>query len=244
MRRPFLCALLVAATTTSLACDAIIASNAGKQAEGQTEESASPAEGDKPAAMAANVQASVDVQLKPDALDLETVTFLIKKGKVKDAAALEKQLNDPKEKLHSIDIDGDGKLDKLQIVEIKQPGDEIVFELHVIPSSKKEKDNTLVVAFIDFAPDKATKTLVVKATYAPCVVGHDTIVFDYTTPIVVENNTIVVTGGPAFYGWLFSVRPVYVSVIVIDAPSVHIHKHKHKHKHKGKWKGKGKWHWH
>ncbi|MBZ5708835.1 hypothetical protein [Nannocystis pusilla] len=233
MRRAFLCALIVAATTSSLACDAVIAA--------QSKDQPVPEE---PAAMAAvKVQADVDVQLKPEVLDLETVNYLIKKGKVKDAEALEKQLNNPKEKLHSIDIDGDGKLDKLQIVEVKKPNDEIVFELHVIPSSKKEKDNTLIVAFIDFAPDKTTNTLVVKATYAPCVVGHDTIVYDYNVPIVVQNDTIVVTGGPAFYGWLFAVRPAYVGVIVIDVPTVHIHKHKHKHKGKWKGKGKGKWHW-
>lgn len=55
--------------------------------------------------------------------------------------------------------------------------------------------------------------LVVKATYAPIIIGYDTIVYDYTVPIVVTNDTIVVTGGVGFYGWLYTVhRPSYYGV--------------------------------
>src|SRR5688572_10628806 len=82
MRSPFLCALVVAATTSSLACDAVIAA----QSKGQP----APAGADQAAMAAVNVQTNVDVQIKPEALDLETVNYLIKKGKVKDAEALEK----------------------------------------------------------------------------------------------------------------------------------------------------------
>lgn len=232
MRSSVLRVLVAAAITSALACDAAI------QANGQ----ATPVEGNSP--MMASAQ--TDGQIKPDELDLESINYLVKKGKVKDAGALEKAINNPKEKLHSVDIDGDGKLDKIQIVEVKKPNDEVVFELHVIPSGKgKDQDRApdVVVAYIDFAPDKASGQMVVKATYAPIVVGHDTIVYDYTVPIVVQNETIVVTDGPAFYGWLFAVRPAYVGVVVVDAPHVII-EHKHKGKHKWKGKGKGKWHWH
>lgn len=238
MRSSLLCVLLAAATTSLSACDAALTAQANAQADGQ----ATPAEAGNAAVMAANVQPSADVQIKPEALDLESINYLMKKGKVKDAAQLEKQINDPKEKLHSIDLDGDGKLDKIQIVEVKKPSDEIVFELHVVPSSKG-KEAEVVVAYVDFVPDKASGTMVVKATYAPVVVGHDTIVYDYSVPIVVQNDVIVVQDGPAFFGWLFAVRPVYVSVIVVDVPVVieHVHKHKHKGK-KHKHKGKGHWH--
>lgn len=183
----------------------------------------------------ASAATTANLKIDPHQLDLESVNYLVKKGKVKDAESLEKVLNNPKEKMHSLDLDGDGKLDKIQIVEVKKPNDEIVFELHVFPSGKgKDKSAEVVVAYIDFAPDKASGQMIVKATYAPCVVGFDTIVYDYTVPIVVQNDVIVVDGGPAFFGWLFSVRPVYIGVVVVDAPVII--------KHKWKGKGKGKWH--
>jgi len=245
-------------------CDAAIIANQRAAAEAEAEaDVAVKAEaggeavvGIEPAADKgdAKVEANVDVkvELKPDALDLETVTYLIKKGKVKDADALEKKINNPKEKLHNIDIDGDGKIDKIQIVEVKQ-GDVIVFELHAIPSKSKDKDAFVIVGYINFTADKTTNVLIVKATYAPIFIGYDTIVYDYTAPIVVKNDVVVVTGGVGFYGWLYAPRPAYVGVIVWDAPSIVIDVHhddcwppghcKHHHKHKHKHKGKGK-HWH
>ncbi|MFY0536241.1 hypothetical protein [Nannocystis pusilla] len=213
-------------------CDAAIIANQRAAAEAEAEaDVAVKAEAGGDAVVAtvvetkdgdAKVVADVDVkvELKPEALDLETVTYLIKKGKVKDANALEKKLNNPKEKLHSIDIDGDGKLDKIQIVEVKE-GDTIIFELHVFPSSKKEKDNFVVVGYVNFTADKTTNVLVVKATYAPVVVGYDTIVYDYNVPIVVKNDVVVVSGGVGFYGWLYAPRPVYVGVIVGRAVDRH-----------------------
>jgi uncharacterized cupredoxin-like copper-binding protein len=230
MRSSVLCVLLAAATTSLTACDAALSASA--QGAAQPSGQATPAEGGSPAVMAAHTQVVTDVQLKPEVLDLESVNYLVKKGKVKDAAQLEKQINNPKEKMHKIDLDGDGKLDKIQIVEVKKPNDEIVFELHVIPS-KKGKEAEVVVAYIDFVPDKASGQMVVKATYAPVVVGYDTIVYDYTVPIVVQNNVIVVQDGPAFFGWLYMVRPAYVGVVIIDAPVIYKHKGKHK------WKGQG-----
>jgi len=245
-------------------CDAAIIANQRAAAEAEAEaDVAVKAEaggeavvGIEPAADKgdAKVEANVDVkvELKPDALDLDTVTYLIKKGKVKDADALEKKINNPKEKLHNIDIDGDGKIDKIQIVEVKQ-GDVIVFELHAIPSKSKDKDAFVIVGYINFTADKTTNVLIVKATYAPIFIGYDTIVYDYTAPIVVKNDVVVVTGGVGFYGWLYAPRPAYVGVIVWDAPSIVIDVHhddcwppghcKHHHKHKHKHKGKGK-HWH
>lgn len=245
-------------------CDAAIIANQRAAAEAEAEadvavkaeaggEAVVAVEADAPkgdAKVAANVD--VKVELKPDALDLETMTYLIKKGKVKDADALEKKINNPKEKLHHIDIDGDGKLDKIQIVEVKQ-GDTIIFELHAFPSGKKDKDNFVIVGYINFTADKTTNVLIVKATYAPVFIGYETIVYDYTAPIVVKNDVVVVSGGIGFYGWLYAPRPAYVGVIVWDAPSIVIDVHhddcwppghcKHHHKHKHKHKGKGK-HWH
>lgn len=203
------------------------------------------------AAPTAVATAEVKAEIKGADLDLESVTYLVKKGKVKNAAELEKKINNRKEKINDIDIDGDGKVDYIKIVEVKKDDGVIVFELHAIPSSTKDESAAVVVAYVNFTPDKATGVLVVKATYAPVVVGHETIVYDYTVPIVVENDTVVVTGGVGFYGWLYAPRPAYVGVVVWGPPVVVVHHegcwppgHCKHGKHKFKGKGKGKWGWH
>lgn len=190
----------------------------------------------------AEVKAEVKVEatIKAETLDLESITYLVKKGKVKDAKALEAKINSPKEKLNDVDLDGDGKIDKIVIVEVKKDDGTIVFELHAVPSKTKKKEEAVVVAIVTFVPDKETNVLIVKATYTPVVIGYDTIVYDYTVPIVVKNDVVVVEGGVGFYGWLYAVhRPAYYGVFVYEVapPPVFVIEVGHGHHHK--WKGKG-----
>ena len=208
------------------------------------------------AAVKADIKA--DVKIEAAAFDLESVSFLVKKGKVKDAKQLEAQINNPKEKINNVDIDGDGKVDKIQVVEIRNEADgSIIFELRAIPSGTKDKDAAVVIATLNFVPDKVTKKLVVKCVYSPIVIGHDTIVFEYFVPIEVNNDVVVVTDSSPFYGWAFTVsRPVYYGVFVYDVappgvivieggcwPPGHCKGWKGKGKYKYKGKGKGKrWH--
>lgn len=240
---------LLLALAAIAGCDAAIVANvheeAAKDAAAQVaieagDKPVAEVKGDAPKAPALAVQATVE----PEALDLESINFLVKKGKVKDAAELEKKINDPKEKLNNVDIDGDGKVDKIAVVEVKN-GDVTVFELKAIPSKTKDKDAAVVVAFIHFEPDTATGKLIIKATYAPVVIGHETLVYTYDIAIAVQGEKIIVVDKNPFFGWFFTVsRPVYVGVFVYDIsppPVIVIHKGKHWHKHK-RHKGKGKWH--
>ena len=259
------------------ACDAALTAKAQQDAEAQAAVEAAAAAKPAPAGttVIAKADVNVDTDAKPDAklavkadvdvkatlepaaFDLESVSFLVKKGKVKDAKQLEAQINNPKEKINNVDIDGDGKVDKIQVVEIRNEVDgSIIFELRAIPSKTKDKDAAVVISIISFVPDKVTKKMVVKCVYSPIIIGHDTIVYDYYVPIEVNNDVIVVVDSSPFYGWAFQVsRPVYYGVFVYDVspPSVIIieggcwppghckgHKYKGKGKHKG---GKGK-HWH
>jgi hypothetical protein len=199
-------------------------------------------------------EVAVKATVEPAAFDLESVSFLVKKGKVKDAPTLEKQINNPKEKINNVDIDGDGKVDKIQVVEIRGEDGVIVFELRAIPSKSKDKDAAILIATIGFTPDKVSQKLVVKAVYAPIVIGYDTIVYDYVVPIEVKGETIVVVDSSPFYGWMFTVsRPVYVGVFVYEVapppvivieggcwPPGHCKGWQGKHKYKGK--GKHGWH--
>jgi hypothetical protein len=208
----------------------------------------------KAAVKAGTTGIKADVKLEAAAFDLESVSYLVKKGKVKDAKQLEAQINNPKEKINNVDIDGDGKVDKIQVVEIRNEADgSIVFELRAIPSSTKDKDAAVVIATLNFVPDKVTKKLVVKCVYSPVVVGYDTIVFEYFVPIEVENDVVVVVDASPFYGWAFTVsRPVYYGVFVYEVapPAVIVIEGGcwppgHCKGWKGKYKGKGKGkHWH
>lgn len=248
-------------------CDAAIQARQAQEAEAQANvvvetktegvaELKAPAKAKADVEVVAKVDVDVEATIKPEALDLESITFLVKKGKVKDAKQLEAQINNPKEKINNVDIDGDGKVDKIQVVEIRNEADgSIIFELRAIPSSTKDKDAAVVIATLNFVPDKVTKKMVVKCVYSPIVVGYDTIVFEYFVPIEVNNDVIVVVDSSPFYGWAFTVsRPVYYGVFVYDVspPSVivieggcwppgHCKGWKGKHKYKGKGKGK---HWH
>jgi hypothetical protein len=245
--------LLSLGAVLTLGCDAaIVASAQGNAApeaqadvlvevkDGEVAEVKAP-KGDA----AVKVDVEVKAEFKTEALDLESITFLVKKGKIKDAKALEKKINTPKEKLNDLDIDGDGKIDKIVIVEVKKDDGSIIFELHAVPSKSKKKEEAVIVAHVYFTPDKTTNVLIVKATYAPIFIGYDTIVYDYTVPIVVKGDVIVVDGGGGFYGWLYtSHRPVYYGsfvYVVAPAPVFVIDVHHGWHG-KGKWKGKGK-HW-
>jgi hypothetical protein len=253
------------------ACDAALQAKAQQDAEAQSAV-ASEAQAKGPAASntvvakadagadadaktAVKATVKADVKLEASAFDLESVSFLVKKGKVKDAKQLEAQINNPKEKINNVDIDGDGKVDKIQVVEIRNEADgSIIFELRAIPSSTKDKDAAVVIATLNFVPDKVTKKLVVKCVYSPIVVGYDTIVFEYFVPIEVENDAVVVVDSSPFYGWAFTVsRPAYYGVFVYEVapppvivieggcwPPGHCKGWKG-HKYKGKGKGK---HWH
>ncbi|HEY0137594.1 MAG TPA: hypothetical protein VGB85_26095, partial [Nannocystis sp.] len=79
---------------TLVACDAAVVASA------QQDEPAAPAavelqkvehseKAAEDAAAAVKVDADVKATIKPEVLDLESINFLVKKGKVKDAAALE-----------------------------------------------------------------------------------------------------------------------------------------------------------
>jgi hypothetical protein len=211
-------------------CDAAIQARQAQEAEAQANvvveakteglaEVKTPVKVEAKADVEVVAKVKVEATLKAETLDLESITYLVKKGKVKDAKALEAKINAPKEKLNDVDLDGDGKIDKIVIFEVKKDDGTIIFELHAVPSKTKKKEEAVVVAIISFVPDKETNVLIVKATYTPVVIGYDTIVYDYTVPIVVKNDVVVVEGGVGFYGWLYATkRPAYYGVFIYEAP--------------------------
>lgn len=206
-------------------------------------------------AQAAAEIATFEATITAEALDLEGISALIKKGKVKDAAALEASINSRKGKLASVDIDGDGTVDFVQVVEVRS-GADVNFELRVVPSSKKETSAAVLVAVIAVAPDPATSKVTVRATYTAVVQHHEIYVYEYSVPATFEGDVVIVAGNP-FFGWVYSVNhEVYVGtythetwvatpgvVIVIGADGCWPPGHCKHGKHKGKYKGKGKYYY-
>jgi hypothetical protein len=111
MKHLSLCLLV----TAFVACDAVIVSNVQEEvvvADPNMAPDSVVAEGEVNAAVVeapvkAEVTVKSEVTIKPELqgkvkseeLDLEGIAYLVKKGKVKNAADLEKKVNNPKEKL-------------------------------------------------------------------------------------------------------------------------------------------------
>ncbi len=189
-----------------------------------------------------------DVEVTAEMLDLDAAVGLVKSGKVKDAAALEKRINDPKSNLAKVDIDGDGVIDFIQVVESRD-GDEVNYELRAVPSTKMKAEAAVTIASIAVVADRSASTIKVRATYTDVVVKHDAHVFEYSLDATWDGDVVVVVGAP-FFGWAYSEHEIYVGVYVheewIVVPGIVTHqgkvkKHKFKKRHKGK-RHKGKRH--
>jgi hypothetical protein len=192
-------------------------------------------------------------------LQLHTVAEQLEGNEIADVVALEAKINDPEAGLSAVDIDEDGVIDFVQVVE-KREGDKTVLVLQAIPSSKKGEDVSKIaveVARIELevkdaevktadAKD-ADKTIVVHATYTERI-HHDPEIhiYHHEVPVVVAHGTLVVAEGCFFHHVFVVEHDLYHGHhgdVVIEVHHDDHHKHKH-HKHKGHGKGHGHGHGH
>lgn len=188
-------------------------------------------------------------------LKLEVVAKQLEGDEITDVKALEAKINDPEAELSAVDVDEDGVIDFVQVVETRE-GDKTVLVFQAIPSSKKgEKVEEIAVEVarieleVEAAETKeADKVVVVHATYSEHI-HHDpeVHVYHHEVPVVVEHGTVVFEEGCFFHHVFIVDHELYVGhhghVVVEVHHDVHKHKkhkkHKH-HKHKGhKHKGHG-----
>jgi len=101
--------------------------------------------------------------VSPQDFALETVVGLLKAG-VADAATLEAKINDPASGINNVDIDKDGKVDYIQVVEQPIPSGKKL-ELIAQPSSGTMPEMT--IAAIKF--DTTGPELVAEAGFAPLI---------------------------------------------------------------------------
>src|SRR5690348_3520538 len=123
-----------------VACDAVVSAEAETKTEVVADQAAAVAVGgdavvvaggeaavvaggdaavavDASAIAAANVDAKLEIQA--DAFKLERVTALVQEGTIETAAELELAINDPEAEINRIDIDADGEIDHVEVIEVR-----------------------------------------------------------------------------------------------------------------------------
>lgn len=159
-------------------------------------------------------------RISPKDFDLEASAALVRDGKVKDGAALQKELNRPARS--KIDLDRDGKRDPIQVVERREDGKRAL-EIRAIPSSKRKSkpDEVAVpVAVLEFEPDGSQVKVI--ARYV------DGIIVAAPPPIIIVMPVVV---GTLCHWVLIIERPIFIGTVVVVH---HYHKHRKHKKHK-KW---------
>jgi hypothetical protein len=170
-------------------------------------------------------------------LQLYAVAKQLEGNEVADVVALEAKINDPDAGLSAVDIDEDGVIDFVQVVE-KKKGDKTVLVLQAIPSSKKDEDVSKIaveVAKIELEVKETEKTIVVHATYTEHI-HHDpeVHVYHHEVPVVVEHGVLVLEEGCFFHHVFIVEHDLYVGHhghVVVEVHHEH-HHHKHKKHHK------------
>lgn len=152
-------------------------------------------------------------------LDLAGLVALVVEGKVQSAAELELLLNAPGGASHHLDLDVDGRLDYVQVVELRVDG-EIRLELRAIPSSKLDASLGVVVGTLAIARAQAEGQLKVAASYGAAVTGGADFKFERGFAATFTGDAVVLADASAgaFLGWAVQVgRPAYTSVHVATA---------------------------
>ncbi len=159
--------------------------------------------------------------IEPAQLDLDATATLIRGNRVKSGKELEAALNG--EQLSRVDVDHDGKRDRLWVVEVVA-GDHRIFDIRAVPSSQasaKPHEVAEVVATIELVPDGDLVEVTVE--YDDIVIIDEPPVITFETPIVADT----------FWHWALVIdRPIFVGVAyVVIEERVRQGKYKHK-KHK------------
>ncbi|MCX4239156.1 hypothetical protein [Paraliomyxa miuraensis] len=191
----------------------------------------------------ANVEADAAVETKIDAkdFDLEAVASVVEEGEIESAAELEVIINDEDRGINHIDIDTDGTIDHVQVVEVEEHAEadgDVVLELRVIPSSSGSVDAAIVFATTTFTRHSTKPEVEIRTRYTAVVHHHDVHVYTHVVPVKLKAGVVV--DGSVFLSWVFAVdRSVYVGVYTVDDHGHWIPPGHLKH---GHWKAKGHGH--
>jgi hypothetical protein len=194
----------------------------------------------------ATVQADAELEgtIEPAAIDIEATAKLIESGEIETAEELEIALNDEARGLAKVDVDLDGKVDPIAVVEVRGEADvQSQLEVRAVPSARLDVEHSVVIAVFDFKPIEAEKRVVMRAHYGPAVRvrAKAEAEFVYEASFVATFSHHVVVGAAVpLVTWAFIVeRPVYYGVWVHEHHHVKIPPGHLKH---GHWKATGHHH--
>lgn len=192
-------------------------------------------------------KAGFEVELEPASFDLEAVAVVVEEGELESAAQLEVIINDAERGYNRIDIDADGTIDHVQVVEVKaaeleleadadaELAAEAVLELRAVPSSSHSVDAGVTFATMTFARHPVNSEVELRAGFTAVVHQPEVRVYTRVVPVKIEAGLLV--GGSVFLSWLYAVeRPVYVGVYEVDGRGHWIPPGHVKH---GHWKATG-----
>lgn len=220
-------AVVVTALLILSACDAAVTAEARSDAPVEVQaEAAVVADARAETAVVADVE--VDARLRTglvtdgkltvsaEAFKLGEVTTLIQAGEIETAEELELAVNDPEADINTLDIDLDGKIDMVEVVEVR--GDARVdFQMRVIPSSKASVEHAFELATASVVAARATSEVSFSASFSAGVAvsagaGVSAQTFGFVAPASFTASAVVVT--QPLLAWAFVTRPVYHSVFV------------------------------
>jgi hypothetical protein len=145
--------------------------------------------------------------------DLPAAAALVREGRVKDAADLQRKINRSRPR---VDVDHDGRPDTLHVVE-RRDGNHRRLEIRAVPSSMPNASVEVAtpVAYLDFTP--TNNQVEVVARYAEVVASPPPPFTFVVTPVP---NTLAY--------WLVVVdHPVFVAPVVFEVGHAHFKHHKH-----------------
>ncbi len=73
------------------------------------------------AVVVADARVAGDVAIKPADFKLDVVAEMLKEGTIESAAELEVRINDEEQGINHVDIDADGTIDHIQVIEVRGP---------------------------------------------------------------------------------------------------------------------------
>ena len=140
--------------------------------------------------------------LSADDFDLETVMAMMREDKVQSAEELEKKINDGSG-INNVDVDGDGKVDYIQVKESRN-GDALLMDFLAIPSSTQNENASETVATVRFSQNTTTNQVQVEGGYPNHVRGHNDHHYSY------HHGHGLSMGEALFLTWLFMPsRPLF-----------------------------------
>lgn len=204
------------------ACDAAVSAQAETKTEAVAGAEAAVAAGaGAEVAVVAEVDASAkiggEVEIAADAFKLAEVTALVQAGTIETAEELEIAVNDPEAQLNRIDIDADGTVDHIEVIEVR--GDaKVDFQFKVIPSSRATAVYAIDLATASVVANRATSEVSFAASFSAGIhfsagASVSAELLTFAAPARFEASAVFVA--QPLLAWAFVVdRPVYTSVYV------------------------------